>query len=400
MRKWAIGILVAGIGLAPASGWAAQTDPAAPPAAAAVQPTPSDSPAAPAPLAAGPPPAGTYVIHAIDVGTGLAVFVRGQDFALLYDTGSNDDGARGANNRVLAYLRAVAPDLTVIDHLILSHPHEDHDAMIDDILATFQVRNVWDSGSFNNACAYHAFLDAVAAEPGVVYHDALGSGGTHDATFTASSRACHGAVRTATVQVPRGSQIAPGVAIPLGAGAQMTILHANGNARSDHLNDASVVARLDLGSRRVLLPGDAEAGGQRSPPTVPPTPDSVEGKLLICCTPDLRSDLLVAAHHGSKTSSRNTFLDAVDASHFVISSGPKKYSGTQLPSQEVVDEMTRRAALKGGALWRTDVDDEACKTKPAKIGPDNDRKPGGCDNIRIVIGPTGEMAVDNSPMSD
>ena len=143
---------------------------------------------------AAPPAAGTFVVHAIDVGTGLAIFVEGRDFALLYDAGSNDDGARGAppppapaTNRVIAYLRAVRPDLTTIDHLFLSHPHEDHDAMIDDVLAAYQVRNVWNSGSFNRACAYHAFLDAVAAEPGVVYHDALGSGGTHVATFPAST---------------------------------------------------------------------------------------------------------------------------------------------------------------------------------------------------------------------
>lgn len=60
-----------------------------------------------APAHAEPPPKGTYAVHAIDVGTGLSVFVEGHDFALLYDAGSNDDSGRGAKNRVLAYLRAV-----------------------------------------------------------------------------------------------------------------------------------------------------------------------------------------------------------------------------------------------------------------------------------------------------
>src|SRR5512138_1051445 len=44
--------------------------------------TARDVPGAPAP--------GTYQIHLIDVGTGLAILVRGADFALLYDAGSND----------------------------------------------------------------------------------------------------------------------------------------------------------------------------------------------------------------------------------------------------------------------------------------------------------------------
>jgi competence protein ComEC len=352
--------------------------------------------AAPATAWATPPAAGTFVVHAIDVGTGLSIFVEGHDFALLYDAGSNDDGARGANDRVLAYLHAVRPDLATIDHLILSHPHEDHDAMIDDVLTSYQVRNVWDSGSLNNTCAYHAFLDAVAAEPGVTYHDALGSGGTHDATFTASRTACHGAVRTATVHVPRGSQIAPGVAIPLGAGARMTILHANGNARSNHLNDASVVTRLDLGTQRILLMGDA--GGEnevRHPPSTPARPDSVEGQLLANFSAALPADVLIVGHHGSMTSSRVNFLNAVGARHFVVSVGPKKYSGTRLPDQVVIDELDRR-----GDVWRTDLNDAACGTNRAKIGPDNDGKPGGCDNIRITIEAAGTLTPAYSRISD
>src|SRR5690349_11259718 len=39
---------------------------------------------------------GRYKVHVIDVGTGLAVFVEGEDFALLYDAGSQDDLHEGA----------------------------------------------------------------------------------------------------------------------------------------------------------------------------------------------------------------------------------------------------------------------------------------------------------------
>jgi competence protein ComEC len=388
MRKWTIGILAAGLGLLPAAGWAAQvSDPGAAPAAVA----PDAISAAAVPMQ-GPPPPGAYVIHAIDVGTGLAVFVEGNDFSLLYDAGSNDDAGREEKNRVIAYLRAVRPDLTRLDHVIVSHPHKDHHEMLDDVFTAYDVDQVWDSGSLHTSCGYRVYLEAVLHEPDVLYHNAAASGGTHDAPFGAAS--CRGqSFPAATVKLPRSSVISA-TPIPLGVGASMTILYADSTKRDPHLNDASVVVRLDLGSRRVLLPGDAEAGGERSPPTVPPTRDSVEGKLLICCTPDLRSDVLVAAHHGSKTSSRNTFLDAVEASEFVISSGPKKYSGTQLPSREVVDELRRRAAAKGGKLLRTDLDDSACKENPAKIGRDDDGRPGGCDNVRIVIGADGSLVAD------
>jgi len=74
-------------------------------------------------------------MHAIDVGTGLALFVEGADFTLLYDGGSNDDTARGNQNRILAYLKSVRPDLTTLDHVILSHPHKDHVELLPDVLA-------------------------------------------------------------------------------------------------------------------------------------------------------------------------------------------------------------------------------------------------------------------------
>jgi len=58
---------------------------------------------------AGAPLPGNFVVHAIDVGTGLAIFVEGPDFTLLYDAGSNDDSARGADNRVIAICARFAP---------------------------------------------------------------------------------------------------------------------------------------------------------------------------------------------------------------------------------------------------------------------------------------------------
>jgi len=50
-----------------------------------------------------------------------------------------------------------------------------------------------------------------------------------------------------------------------------------------------------------------------------PETNSIEGMLLACCAAQLRADVLVAGHHGSRTSSRRTFLDAVQASTFIIS---------------------------------------------------------------------------------
>jgi hypothetical protein len=80
------------------------------------------------------------------------------------------------------------------------------------------------------------------------------------------------------------------------------------------------------------------------------------------------------------TSSRKSFLDAVGATIFVVSSGPVKYGSVVLPDAAVIEELTRR-----GRVFRTDIDDGACAAHQAKIGPDEDGRSGGCNNVRISM---------------
>jgi hypothetical protein len=103
---------------------------------------------------------------------------------------------------------------------------------------------------------------------------------------------------------------------------------------------------------------------------------------------DLAAQILIAGHHGSRTSSRRVFLDAVGASRFIVSARPTKYQTVILPDSDVITELTSR-----GAGLSPDVSDQACAQNPAKIGPDNDGEAGGCDNIRVVISQTGSQQV-------
>jgi len=326
----------------------------------------------------------TFTLDAVDVGTGLAVLVRGPDFTLVYDGGSNDDLARGPNNRLLAFIRAVAPELTTIDDLVLSHPHRDHVELLPDLFAAYEVREVWDSGRVNDICGYRAFVTAVQAEPGVKYHTALQDFGTRIDTFGGST--CYGVLLPpAALHLTLDKRISS-TPIVLGQGATMTVLYADGGPHGS-VNANSLVVRLILGDTRVLLMGDAEAGG-RADPSVAPTPSSIEGALLACCAAEVAADVLVVGHHGSMTSSRRAFLDAVGATTFVVSSGPTQYGSVTLPDAAVVQELLSR-----GQLFRTDGDDAACAQNPEKIGPDADGRPGGCDNIRLVIPPTNAVQV-------
>lgn len=337
--------------------------------------------------------AGRHKVHVIDVGTGLAVFVEGPGFALLYDAGSQDDLHDGEENRVVSYIRAVRPDLTRIDHLILSHPRKDHLQLMPAVFDTYQIRNIWESGRVNKTDGYCHFLKAAMAEPGARYHDAIASNATRSVTFTGSG--CNG-----TVNVHQADMM-NNVLVELGARAKMQFLYRDAHPYSDP-NGNSVVVRLDLGGKSVLLAGDAE-GGERELPATPPSPRSIEAKLLDCCVSDLKADVLVVGHHGSLTSSRAAFLDAVNASIYAISSGPYPYRSVRLPDAEIVSELERR-----GQVLRTDredafrVDDEAraCEMRERKIGPDADEAPGGCDNILITIEGDGSISAGYSSLSD
>src|SRR5262249_1836135 len=123
----------------------------------------------------------------------------------------------------------VAPTLTTIDHVILSHPHTDHVELMADLFAAYAVRQVWDSGRLNDVCGYRAFITAIRNQAGVHYHNTLQDFGTLDHAFAAE--VCDVQLPGATVTLTLSSRIVTGSPITLGQSATMTILHANGDSQ-------------------------------------------------------------------------------------------------------------------------------------------------------------------------
>jgi competence protein ComEC len=69
-----------------------------------------------------------------------------------------------------------------------------------------------------------------------------------------------------------------------------TSRHNSGFLEVSSVNENSLVVRLDLGTRRVLLMGDAEAGGRKNPSN-PASAGSIEKALLDCCASDIAADV-------------------------------------------------------------------------------------------------------------
>jgi beta-lactamase superfamily II metal-dependent hydrolase len=213
------------------------------------------APAPPAVGAGGP----SFTIDVFDVGTGLSVLTRGPDFSLLYDAGSNDDFSTGANNRAIAYLKVVAPDVSSLDHVVLSHPHRDHVAQLADVIEQYDVSDVWASGSRGNLIRdYLAFLQAIINKPSVRYHTV--SRGNDPETFVLGSRNCT-SFQPRSLIIQHAGRI-ESASMALGASAKMEFLYADSTSytESQDPNRNTLVLRLTLGPHCVLFMGDPPRG--------------------------------------------------------------------------------------------------------------------------------------------
>lgn len=99
-------------------------------------------------------------------------------------------------------------------------------------------------------------------------------------------------------------------------------------------NDASIVGRLTYASTSVMLTGDS--------------PIKIERHLVSLDAAGLRSDILKAGHHGSRTSSNEAFLRAVAPEYAIISAGKNNRYGH--PHQEVLNLLS----MLGIPALRTD----------------------------------------------
>lgn len=216
------------------------------------------------------PPWGQFELLAADIGQGNAVLVRTAEHALLYDAGPRFSRESDAGHRVLVpLLRALDVRL---DTLLLSHRDSDHTG---------------------------GALALLAMQPQVTLLSSIED--------TNELQAVHPVTRCVAGQRWRWD------------GVDFEMLHpqANDYGAVRKSNAMSCTLRLSNGAQSALLVGDIE--------------QAQEARLLSEGA-NLKADVLLVPHHGSKTSSSAAFLDAVQPQLALVQAGYRNRFGHPAPS--------------------------------------------------------------------
>lgn len=226
-------------------------------------------------------------VHFIDVGQGDSTLIKCGGQTLLIDAATADKGTAIQN-----YL--TKQGVEKLDYLILTHPDSDHIGAAAVIITKFEIGQVFVSNFEKDNSTYRKMIQALDDKRLKAEVPKVGS------TFTLGSAVC-------TVLAP--------------------------NRTYDDPNDASVALLVQNGENRFLFTGDAQEEAEED---------------ILANGLDLKADVYKAGHHGSRTSSCEELLDAVEPEFAVISCGEGNSYGH--PHAQVLNSLRARDIK----VYRTD----------------------------------------------
>lgn len=255
---------------------------------------------------------GRLTVQYMDVGQADATLFQleeeDEQFVILYDAGD----WRG--NEVVPFLKE--QNIEAINVVIISHPHADHIGQLTNVLNHFDVAEVWMTGNSANT---NVFADAMEAiiENDVAYEE------------------------------PEAGDV-----FDIGS-LELTVLHPE--QLTGDLNEDSLSIRVTFGDVSFVFTGDAYTEQENE---------------MIERNKTVKADILQLGHHGSNTSSGQSFLDAVSPQYAIYSAGENNSYGH--PSPEIVERIQQMDIT----LLGTDVHGTITVTTDGKSYDVTTEKPG------------------------
>ena len=227
----------------------------------------------------------------VDVGQGDGIVIECEDTTLVIDGGEYE-----RRNAILRFLRN--EEIKTIDCYIASHPHADHIGAAADIVNAFDVRTVmmttFSEINVPTTVSYETFMTAVDAEN----CDVLFASAGESYTF-----------------------------------GELKLDVLSPSVETGDYNNMSLVIKMTYKDNTFLFTGDAEA--------------EIEQQLLDSGA-DLSAQVLKIGHHGSSTSSCDSFISAVLPQIAVISCGLNNDYGH--PHRQTLDTLEKYEIT----VYRTD----------------------------------------------
>jgi beta-lactamase superfamily II metal-dependent hydrolase len=202
---------------------------------------------------------------------------------MLIDAGNNADGPS-----VVSYLKQQG--VKTIDHLIGTHPHEDHIGGMDNVIQSFDIGQLYMPRATTTTKTFEDVLLAIKQK----------------------------GLKITTAKA--------GVTVLDQGNLKVNFIASVGSGYED-LNNWSAVTRIQYGDTAFLLTGDAESQSEEE---------------MIASGTNLKADVLKVGHHGSSSSTTPAFLKVVAPKYAVISVGtgnnyghPHKETLTKLANAKV-----------------------------------------------------------------
>lgn len=230
----------------------------------------------------------------LDVGQGDGLFIESPSgVQVMFDAGP-------AHSILGPLAHVMSPFDKTIDAVVITNPDADHIGGLIDILKNYKVGVIFESGTLTDSKTYQNLRTEMAKQ------------------------------KIPDVLIKRGMKL------NMGDGVVINILFPDRDVSSWATNDGSVVARLSYGETSILLTGDAPAKTE---------------KIILGenSSTQLKSTILKIGHHGSRTSTSNSFLNAASPIYALISDGKDNKYGH--PHKEVLEELSQF----GTKILRTDI---------------------------------------------